>query len=229
MNMNNKVINFNKNIQNVTDQMNNMMVFLYDLRLLYYYNEVSPQITNENQIITWNRHEPNRANCGASFTTLAQYEYILNSGAFHCILFDGSIIRCSFTFDGNFLINHSHLWWPAPYAYNIIFTDDFTPQTKYEDFLSDPNWMKNLRMRSPIRIDFDPEKESESHPLTHMHTQHHESRVHIDKPICFNKFIKYIFQNFYPDIDIDFSKWNLLNFSYQKSKRPQYTFSSIII
>jgi len=226
--MSNKVIRFNKNIQNVADEMNNLMLLLYNLKLLYFYKEVRPQLINGKQIITWNDHVPDRANCGSSFTTLEQYEHILNSGAFHCILFDGSIIRSSFTFIGNNLIDHSHLWWPAPYNDGNI-TEEFTPQNKYEDFLNDPNWMSKIRMRSPIRIDFDPKSESESHPLVHLHTQHHESRAHIENPICFSKFVKYIFQNYYPDNEIDFRKWNLLNFSYQKSKVSCYTFSSVII
>lgn len=224
-----KAIRFNKNIQNVADEMNNLMMLLYDLKWLYFYKEVRPQLINGKQIITWNDHVSDRANCGSSFTTLEQYEHILKTGAFHCILFDGSIIRSSITFDSKNLINHSHLWWPAPFIDDGNITEEFTPQNKYEDFLNDPNWMGKLRMRSPIRIDFDPENESESHPLVHMHTQHHESRVHLDSPICFSKFVKYIFQSFYPDIDLDFRKWNLLSFSYQKAKLSEYTFSSVII
>lgn len=227
--MSKKDIHINKNVLNLADEMNNMMMLLFDLKLLYYFNEVRPRIKNEIQVITWNDHSPSRANCGASFTTLEQYEHILNSGAFHCILFDGSIIRSSFEFDGKYLINHSHLWWPAPYIDDGNLTEEFTPQLKYEDFLSDSNWMKKVRMRSPIRIDFDPESESITHPLVHMHTQHHQSRIHVDKPICFAKFIQYIFQNFYPHIELDFSKWNFLGFTYPKSKIQQYKFSSVIV
>jgi Uncharacterized conserved protein len=227
--MMNKTVNFNRNVMATTDSMNNLMILLFNWRLLYYYNEVRPQMINDNQVITWHNHLSSRANCGSSFTTLEQYEHILKTGAFHCILFDGSIIRSSFTFKDNFLINHSHLWWPAPYLNDDYFTEEFTPQNKIEDFLTDPNWGDKLRMRSPIRIDFDPENESQAHPLIHMHTQHHETRVNIDKPICFSKFIKYIFQNFYPELEINFSKWNMLTFSYQKPRIFEYAFSKVII
>lgn len=223
------IIDFNKNFQNVVDEMNNLMILLYDLRFLYYYKPIKPQLIGEDQVITWNNHISSRANCGASFTALEQYEHILKSGAFQCILFDGSIIRSSLIFRGKNLINHSHLWWPAPYILNKSLNEELTPQTAYEDFLTDADWMRKLRMRSPVRIDFDPDCESESHPSVHMHTQHYEARIHIDKPICFSKFVKYIFENFYPHIDIECEKWNILNFSYQKPKISKYTFSSIII
>lgn len=227
--MSNKGINFNKNVINVADEMNNVMMVLLELKLLYFYRDVRPQlIDNKLQIITWNNHESSRANCGPSFTTLEQYEHILKTGAFHCILFDGSIIRSSFEFAGKDLIYHSHLWWPAPYT-NSIKPDEFTPQTKYEDLLTDPDWTKKVRMRSPIRIDFDPDLENESHPLVHLHTQNHETRMKVDKPICFGKFMKYILQNFYPDIKMDFRGWNLISFSHQEPSISDYQCSSVTL
>jgi hypothetical protein len=226
--MSKKIVKYNKNIQNTAEEMNNTMILLFGLKLLYYYKEVRPQFSNGKQIITWDNHIPDRANCGPFFTTLKQYEHILKSGAFHCILFDGSIIRSAFIFDSNNLINHSHLWWPAPYN-NESYIEEVTPQSKYEDFINDSNWKKRLRMRSPIRIDFDPKNMNDNHPLVHMHIQHQETRIHIDKPICFNKFVKYIFQNFYSSIDLDFRKWNLLDFSYEKSEIYGHISSRIII
>lgn len=225
----NNNIKFNKNVINVIDQMNNMMVFLFNLKLIYYYKEIRPQLVDGYQVIAWNGHKSSRLNCGYSFTTLNQYEYILNTGAFDCILFDGSIIRSSFKFDNNYLVSHNHLWWPSPYSYENDIFGDFTPQDKYEDFLSDPNWKTKVRMRSPIRIDFDPNKEAVTHPMVHLHTENYETRINIGEPICFNKFIKYIFLNFYPDIQIDFTKWNFLKFKYQKPKITKYKYSSIII
>ncbi|GBG58431.1 hypothetical protein SPFL3102_02153 [Sporomusaceae bacterium FL31] len=145
------------------------------------------------------------------------------------LLFDGSIIRSSLSFNGQNLINHSHLWWPAPYINDTSLTDVFTPQNQYEDFMTDPKWMDKVIMRSPIRIDFDAEKETEKHPLVHMHTQNYETRLHVDEPICFSKFMKYIFQNFYPEIELEYQKWNLLSFSYRKPRVLQHDFSSIVL
>jgi hypothetical protein len=190
---------------------------------------VNPEVVEGKQVIRWDNHISDRANCGDSFTTLDQYSFLLKTGAFHCILFDGSIIRSSFEFINHSLIYHSHLWWPAPYVFDEEVTGEYTPQNKYEDFLMDPDWNKKVRMRSPIRIDFDPDRESESHPLVHMHTQHYETRIQLSEPICFNKFIKYIFQNFYPDIEIDYYKWNSLKFTYSHAKVPESIFSSIVI
>jgi hypothetical protein len=204
-------------------------MLMFDQKLIYFYNVARPIITNISQIITWGNHIPDRANCGATFTTLEQYEHILKAGAFHCIIFDGSIIRSSFTFEGNSLKAHSHLWWPSPYIENESFSGEYTPQNRYEDFLTDPNLKEKIRMRTPVRIDYDPTSETEIHPLIHMHTQHHESRIYIEKPICFNKFVKYIFQNFYPDIDLDCSKWNFLNFTYERAKVSQYKLTSSVV
>ena len=229
MKTNNKRTPFNKSFINVLDEMNNLMILLYGLKLVYYYNEVRPQMINGVQTITWRDHIPARANCASAFTSLDQYEHILTTGAFHCVLFDGSIIRSSFGFTDNILIKHSHLWWPAPYVVEGNLTGENTPQDAFEDFLTDFRWRAKVRMRSPVRIDFDPDIETLLHPPVHMHTQHHDARVHVDKPICFGKFLKFIFQNYYPDAEIDFSNWNMLTFIFSKPKISQYNFSKVII
>ena len=220
---------YNKSFINALDNMNNTIYLLYGLKLVYYFNEARPQIVRGIQTITWNDHIQGRANCGSAFTSLDQYAHILNTGAFHCVLFDGSIIRSSFGFIDNILVSHSHLWWPAPYIIDGCLTGENTPQNAFEEFITDLNWRGNVRMRSPIRIDFDPNADANNHPQVHMHTQHHESRVSVDNPICFAKFIKFIFQNYYPHLEIDYSGWNNLNFSFCKPKFSQYDFSKIII
>lgn len=72
------------------------------------------------------------------------------------------------------------------------------------DFLEDDKWYENIEMRSPVRIDYDPRKEvvSSAHPPVHMHIEHMECRIFIEKPMCFNSFIKLIFNNFYPGCKI---------------------------
>ena len=54
------------------------------------------------------------------------------------------------------------------------------------DFLEDDKWYENIEMRSPIRIDYDPRKEvvSSAHPPVHMHIEHMECRIFIEKPMC---------------------------------------------
>lgn len=194
---------FNKNVVNLVNQINLTMDMLASAGHIIFYNPVSSKFdSNKNQIITWNNHVSDRNNCGGSFTMLAQYSHILNSGAYHCLLFDGSIIRISFEFENSKLSRHSLLWWPAPFDIDFMNNNEMELSEIYEDFLTDSNWNEKLRMRSPIRIDFSSDDENEIHPQVHMHTQNNETRISVSKYMCFNGFIAYIFYNCYPKLDI---------------------------
>lgn len=219
---------FNKNVQNTFDEMKNTMRTLYDKKILDFYNEPKLLKIDGKEIITWENHVSGRENCDSSFTMLKQYSHILTNNSFHCIVSDGSIFRSSFEFEGKKLISHSHLWWPSPYStYN--FPEELSHLDRYEDFVSNHEWDKIISMRTPVRIDFSPKDESEEHPLVHMHTQNHECRIKLYKPICFSTFVNYIFRNFYSNISFNFDKLNLLNFSYNSEQYDNADFASIKI
>jgi hypothetical protein len=54
-------------------------------------------------------------------------------------------------------------------------------------------------MRSPVRFDFDVKNAADEHPASHLHMQNGKCRLFVDSPVCFNRFIKFVFRNFYPD------------------------------
>ncbi|WP_370766519.1 DUF2290 domain-containing protein [Intestinibacter bartlettii] len=212
----------NKTIQNLKNEMMNTMDILYKKKLLYFYNDVKIEKRGDIDVITWHNHVGGRANCGKSFTTLNQYEHILEHGSYTCLMFDGSILRSSFEFKSNQLVGHSHLWWPSPFGYNCKINPDEAPLDMYENFICDDKWYDNINMRTPIRIDYQPDDASERHPAIHMHTQHHECRMRVSEPLCFNKFIKYIFDNFYSHLDIELSELEMFKLNYDKKIVSSY-------
>lgn len=227
----------NKNALNTYDDINNTIRFLKDKDIVYYFKP--SEFKNNNTVITWANHRSSRFNSGSSFNTLKQYEYILSTGAYQCILFDGSIIRTSFVFNDSKLVNHSHLWWPAPYILPegaSSFMDKVDEENKddflypYQRFVNDPNWQNLLKMRSPVRIDYDSKHDDTvDHPLIHMHIQDHTTRLYIEKPISFYEFIKFIIKNFYPHINFNYNKQPLTYHYPVQKKCTQYNFSGIVI
>lgn len=197
----------------IKNNMLNTMEWLYGGKLLYYYNEVKLEEIDGMEIITWNNHVGGRLNCGKAFSTLAQYEHILSNNSFTCILYDGSLIRSTFTFKNNKLIGHSHLWWPAPFVCDGAIKSDQTPIELYDGLITNYKWFDSINMRSPVRIDYDPSNDTVEHPAVHMHTQHHECRIKVNKPICFNRFIQYIFNNFYPTLEVNLTELSIMDFS----------------
>lgn len=211
--------NINQNVVNSLAEMNKTMEILLDNKLIYFFNEaISYQNQEKRQVITWNNHVPSRLNCGKSFTTLNQYRHLLNTNGYHCILYDGSIIRSSYEFENEKLVYHSHLWWPSPFNINL-YLEGVSPLDFLDSFLSSRSWGSMIKMRTPVRIDFDIDNCRENHPLTHMHTQYEECRIGVDYPICFNKFIYYIFKNFYPPAKFKFHKLNCLKYNFEKPKK----------
>lgn len=201
--------------EQLEQQIYNTLEMLLENRLLYTYNDLKQERLDENTVrLSWNNHVSGSFNAGDNFLRLEQYRQIINNQSYLCILFDGSLIRVSYTIKNDKVVGHNLLWWPAPYKYLKVSLDDVTPQQMFSDFLEDERWYENIEMRSPVRIDYDPRKEvvSALHPPVHMHIEHKDCRIFMETPICFNKFIRLIFENFYPGYKIYLDPNDYINF-----------------
>lgn len=117
----------NANIQVMKNEIENTMDVLYRNKFIYYYNLININVNGEYVELSCNNHISSRANCGKAFTTFQQFEAILYSGNFGCILYDGSLIKLELCFKNQKLISHSYLWWSAPYKLNTNFTEEQSP------------------------------------------------------------------------------------------------------
>lgn len=208
----------NKHVQDTVDQIENTLETLSLLGLATTTRKVNAQNISGNEILTWSNHVSSRDNAGASFNTLNQYFHIYETGAYHCILFDGSIIRAYFKFQENKLLEESLLYWPAPVKFSSEDVERLGIREVVADIIGNDYCNneigKHIKMRSPFRYDFDSSNDTEKHPATHIHLQHHECRIGARSPICFNTFVKFIFSNFYPDIQSDYiRKLSILHYS----------------
>lgn len=205
----------NKHVENTKDQIVNTLQMLSNLKLTRIVKNVFPTSNKGFEILTWNNHVAGRHNSGKSFTTLNQYITIYETGAYHCILLDGSIVRVYFKFQENLLIQESLLYWPAPIIIPEDEVDELGIREALSMYLSDENTKINsIVMRSPFRFDYDSSNSSDLHPATHIHLQHSDCRISAKRPICFNTFIKFIFKYFYPqNYSSDFDDLDRLNYS----------------
>lgn len=201
--------------EQLVQQISNTLQMLLEKGYLYTYNDLKREYLDKNTIrLSWNNHLPGTFNASDNFLKLEQYRKIINNQSYLCVLFDGSFIRVSYTIQRGQIIGHNLLWWPAPYKYSNVSLDDVSPDQMLSDFLEDDKWYENIEMRSPIRIDYDPRKGvvSPMHPPVHLHIEHKECRMFIEKPMCFNSFIKLIFKNFYPDCSIYLDPHDFISF-----------------
>lgn len=191
----------NKHVENTKEQILNTLQILAECGLARITKNVISLSNHGEEILTWDNHHPGRHNAGRSFTALNQYISIYETGAYHCVFFDGSIVRVFFKFNKNILVQESLLYWPAPIAIPEEDIDELGIREAVNlHFSSIDVVSEKFIMRSPFRFDFDSSNNTELHPATHVHMQHAECRISAKKPICFNTFIKFIFMNFYPNI-----------------------------
>ena len=190
----------NRHVEDTRDQILNTLQILSGCGLTRITKDVLSTFDQDCEILTWNNHVSGRHNAGKSFTTLNQYISIYETGAYHCILFDCSIIRACFKFHKNILLQESLLYWPAPIIISEEEVDELGIREAVNMYFSDEDSRnKKAIMRSPLRFDFDPSNTSDLHPATHVHMQHADCRISAKRPICFNTFIKFVFKNFYPN------------------------------
>lgn len=191
----------NKHVENTKNQIANTLQILSTCGLARMIKDVVFTSSQGIEMLTWDNHVSGRHNAGKSFTMLEQYVSIYETGAYHGILFDGSIIRVQLKFEKNILVQESLLYWPAPIIIPEDDIDELGVREAANLYFSEINVAsKNFAMRSPLRYDFDSSNDNEHHPAAHVHMQHSECRLSAKRPICFNTFIKFIFTNFYPDV-----------------------------
>lgn len=201
----------NRHVENTQNQINNTLRTLQTLGLVRVSKSLVHEKNSAVETLTWGNHKSGRHNAGDSFNTLNQYATIYDTGAYHCILFDGSIIRVFYEFDKNILKRQSLLFWPAPIPdIPESDVDELGMWDALSLYLGDLRVENtNFRMRTPVRFDYDSGNDTLKHPGTHVHMQHSECRIGSRAPLCFNTFISFIFQNFYPDKTI--AKWEWSN------------------
>ncbi|MCD5413460.1 MAG: DUF2290 domain-containing protein [Clostridiales bacterium] len=189
-------------VERIEKQINVTLDALNSKELLYTYNKIYKKSRDSNKcFLSWNNHKKGKFNTNKYFLKVEQYKKILENNSYLCIFYDGSLVRVSYSFENDYLVNQTLLWWPAPYFYEGITVEDMSPLNLMEEFLADSQWCEVLRIRSPVRVDFDPLESAVSrlHSPTHMHMQNEECRLYVKNPLCFIKFIEFVLKNFYPE------------------------------
>jgi len=136
------------------------------------------------------------------FGSLEQYLQWVRDGEYTGLLFDFSLIRASYTVIGNRILGHSLLFWPFPLDPAEPLTDVPEVCAALELCIESPSKAAEvfrLSLRSPMRFDYAPDHAADDHPEIHLHTQFEDTRIHVQKPLSFNTFVKIIFRTFYAD------------------------------
>jgi hypothetical protein len=143
-------------------------------------------------------------------------EYIewVKSNSYSALLYDGSFFQITYDFDSDELVGHRLVYYPCPY--------DIDEQLLRTEGLLDVIQMcnqKDIRLRSPLRFDYDKDAFSESHPASHMTLLWEHCRWPVVTPLSLGHFVRFIFKHFYPNL------WELHDFI---NRWPQKSYNSSI-
>jgi hypothetical protein len=131
-----------------------------------------------------------------SFATIGDYCAILKNRSYTALLFDGAILQLHYAFKGGAMLQHRLCYYPCPY------------DVKQADLATDPaldvieryqaQGGEFLRLRSPLRFDYDARGARPGHPTCHVHVLAPDCRCPVVAPISTGHFVRFVFRHFYP-------------------------------
>jgi hypothetical protein len=153
------------------------------------------------------------------FGTISEYIRFVKHRHYSCMLIDGALIQIEFTFENSDLSKHRLCYYPCPFTLDTsrIFSeenigllelisecliDEFDSIDKSIDDTFYPSYepiSACLRMKSPIRFDYDLKSASDKHSASHLHFNDGETRWPVFGPLSLGHFIHFIFRQFYQD------------------------------
>lgn len=131
------------------------------------------------------------------FATVFEYKTFLSRREWNVVLFDGALLQLSFTISRGTLEAHRLCYYPCP----IVFEREELAEASIEELVdaTTSEWHERVRLRSPIRFDFDPKAATPSHAASHLTLSADCCRLEVASPLSLGHFVRFIFKAFYPD------------------------------
>jgi hypothetical protein len=126
--------------------------------------------------------------------TIAEYLDQLDCDAYSAILMDGSIVQLEYEIESSTIVWHRLAFYPCPYVFDKLLVEEFA----FRDVIEASESIEAVRLRTPVRFDYDPGGVDEKHSASHVHLNHEECRIAVCAPVCPSGFMRFIGMNFFP-------------------------------
>lgn len=176
------------------------------LREHEYTLDINPHVPrahrNDVRRLTW--ASQNGATLGELFRsascTLESYFNWLEQREYSILMHDGSMMQFTFDFKNGRVVGHRLCFIPCPFEVDDELREFFRSEP-VANVLRELSWESSrLRLRTPIRFDYDPDAAGDDHPDSHMTLNTDQCRMPVFAPLCLGDFIRLIFRNFYVEI-----------------------------
>ena len=188
----------------IRNELENLLVQLVFSEVALTMNPVVLRKVVDGQRVTWSSPKALSAIMGADFGTIEEYLSWIDAQMYSAILYDGSLLQMSYDFDGPELIRHRLLYYPCPFDVDPFLFNDAEILDVLDLYLSQGTGA--VRLRSPLRFDYDPGNQRDFHPASHLTFLSESCRWAVASPLSPGHFTRFVFSNFYP------AQWNNLSF-----------------
>jgi hypothetical protein len=144
------------------------------------------------------------------FGSIAEYLAYLNNAQYTCVLYDGALIQLSYVYARDEIVKHRLGYYPCPLR---VERNDYSAELDFGEavgLLFDSETLAvldeshlvgatRLRLRSPVRFDFDSEGATLDHAASHVHLLSSECRWPVFGPVSVGHFVRFVFRRFYTD------------------------------
>lgn len=186
------------------NELENLLVQLVWAEVALTMNPVVLRNVADGQRVTWSSPKPVPVIMEAEFGTIEEYLSWVDAQMYSAVLYDGSLLQLSYDFDGPELIRHRLLYYPCPFDVDPLLFNDAEVLDVLEFYRS--QGVQEVRLRSPLRFDYDPKNQGDFHPASHLTFLSESCRWAVASPLSLGHFTRFVFRHFYP------AQWSNLSF-----------------
>ena len=151
--------------------------------------------------LAWNNYSISAV---TEFATVQEYISLIRDRQYTYVFFDGSLMQVVYYFRNRRIVQHNLGFYSPPVPilpdalreyldYGLTLQDLVIDRVESDDFAS------NLRLKSPIRFDFDAHNNTVDHPASHLHLSQSDCRIAVSAPLSIGHFVRFVFRYFYPE------------------------------
>jgi len=175
----------------------NLLNCLSDSGLVIHVNPVCCSRSGLKTVISWRSLKGVALPISSTeFASVDEYCDYLRYSSYSAILFDGSLLQVSYEYYRRSLVKHRLCFYPCPFEVDIDLLQSEPILDVIDAYREDGE--EYLRLRSPIRFDYNQDMYSKDHPTTHVHMLKPCCRCAVVAPLSLGHFVKFVFSNFYP-------------------------------
>jgi hypothetical protein len=164
-------------------------------------------------LVTW----PSQTTAAMSdhvFASMQEYRHLLKNREYTALLWDGAMLQISASFNRDVLVAQRFCYYPCPLVlepedaddivelFDLRLAEELVAQEQLLASSAEGDTRLRLRMRGPLRFDFDHDNARSGHSASHLHVLTEDSRWPVYGPLSIGHFVRFVFTHFYPAFPI---------------------------